>query len=198
MAWREIMNTMDAKVYVVDDDASVREAVGSLIRSAGLRVQAFSSARDVWTRAHTDPPHCIVLDVDMPGLSGLELQRELVKAHLAIPIVFLTGKGDIPMSVRAIKAGAVEFLTKPYVDEDLLDAIRQALDQPRHQGEQASDDSLGWISDGSTMEPDRPSRVFPRRKIGRMSRCERSSGTPPRSTPSCPAWPRSAPPIPRC
>src|SRR5438874_465707 len=114
-------------IYVVDDDASVREALSSLIRSAGLRVEAFASAQEFLAHPQTDAPSCLVLDVQLPGLSGLELQQELAKADVQIPIIFLTGHGDIPMSVRAIKAGAMEFLTKPFDDEVLLDAIQQGI-----------------------------------------------------------------------
>ena len=116
-----------AVVYVVDDDASVREALGSLIRSAGLEVETFASAQEFLARSRADVPSCLVLDVQLPGLSGLDLQQELAKADVQIPIIFLTGHGDIPMSVRAIKAGALEFLTKPFDDEDLLNAIQQGI-----------------------------------------------------------------------
>jgi len=111
----------------VDDDASVREALGSLIRSAGLEVETFASAQEFLARPRADVPSCLVLDVQLPGLSGLDLQQELAKADVQIPIIFLTGHGDIPMSVRAIKAGALEFLTKPFDDEDLLNAIQQGI-----------------------------------------------------------------------
>ena len=121
------MKTGDSIVFVVEDDAAVREALSSLIRSAGLRVELFSSARD-FLRANTpDMPACLVLDVRLPGLSGMDLQQELASANNPIPIIFITGHGDIPMSVRAMKAGAAEFLTKPFRDEDLLNAIRQAI-----------------------------------------------------------------------
>src|SRR5438094_3161234 len=116
-----------AVVYVVDDDASVREALGSLIRSAGLEVETFASAQEFLACSRADVPSCLVLDVQLPGLSGLDLQQELAKADVEIPISFLTGHGDIPMSVRAIKAGALEFLTKPFDDEDLLNAIQQGI-----------------------------------------------------------------------
>jgi len=116
-----------AVVYVVDDDASVREALGSLIRSAGLEVETFASAQEFLARSRADVPSCLVLDVQLPGLSGLDLQHELAKADVQIPIIFLTGHGDIPTSVRAIKAGALEFLTKPFNDEDLLNAIQQGI-----------------------------------------------------------------------
>jgi len=111
----------------VDDDASVREALSSLIRSVGLRVEAFASAQEFLAHPQADAPSCLVLDVQLPGLSGLDLQQELAKADIQIPIIFLTGHGDIPTSVRAIKAGALEFLTKPFNDEDLLDAIQQGI-----------------------------------------------------------------------
>jgi FixJ family two-component response regulator len=118
-------------VFVVDDDESVREAIESLIASVGLRVQTFGTAREFLSRPLPDAPSCVVLDVRMPGLSGLDLQRELARAGTAIPIVFITGHGDVPMSVQAMKAGAVEFLMKPFHDHQLLDAIQQAIDRDR-------------------------------------------------------------------
>jgi DNA-binding NtrC family response regulator len=114
-------------VYVVDDDESVRRAVGGLVRSAGLTVQAFPSAQEFLAFPRPDVPSCLVLDVQLPGLSGFDLQEELAKGNVQIPIIFLTGHGDIPMTVRAMKAGALEFLTKPFDDEDLLEAIQQAI-----------------------------------------------------------------------
>jgi RNA polymerase sigma factor (sigma-70 family) len=116
-----------AVVFVVDDDASIREAVASLLRSVGLSVRCFASAREFLSLPRTDAPACLVLDVRLPGTSGLDLQRELAEQDLQLPIVFITGHGDIPMTVRAMKAGAVEFLSKPFRDQDLLDAIQQAL-----------------------------------------------------------------------
>jgi FixJ family two-component response regulator len=123
------MNDAVAVVFVVDDDASIRDALTSLIRSVGLRAEAFGSAREFLTHQRPDAPGCLVLDVRMPGLSGLDLQRELTTAQIGIPIIFITGHGDIPMTVQAMKAGAVEFLTKPFRDQDLLDAIQQAIDR---------------------------------------------------------------------
>src|SRR6202048_1244596 len=114
-------------VSVVDDDVSMRESVGSLSRSAGLRVETFASAQEFLVRPRNEVPSCLVLDVRLPGLSGLDLQQELAKADLQIPIIFLTGHGDIHMSVRAMKSGAFEFFTKPFDDEALLAAIRQAI-----------------------------------------------------------------------
>src|ERR1051325_9302428 len=108
------MSSVDAIVYVIDDDESIREALNSLIRSVGLAVQTFASAHEFLESRRPDVPACLILDVRMPGLSGLDLQRDLIEANIRIPIIFMTGHGDIPMSVRAMKAGAVEFLTKPF------------------------------------------------------------------------------------
>lgn len=114
-------------IFVVDDNASVREAIKSLVESTGLRVETFESTEDFLRHKLPDGPKCLVLDVLLPGVSGLDFQNELTKANIRIPIIFITGHGDIPMTVRAMKAGAVEFLTKPFEDEDLLTAIQQAL-----------------------------------------------------------------------
>jgi len=122
---------MTDMVFVIDDDESIREALKSLIRSVGLGVETFASARDFLQSSRPDVPSCLILDVRIPGLSGLDLQRDLAEANIHIPIIFITGHGDIPMSVRAMKAGAVEFLTKPFRDQDLLDAIQQALERDR-------------------------------------------------------------------
>jgi serine/threonine protein kinase len=122
---------LDATVFVVDDDEFIREALKSLINSVGLRATTFASAREFLQSRGTDRPGCLVLDVRLPGLSGLDLQRELAEANIHTPIIFITGHGDIPMTVRAMKAGAVEFLTKPFRDQDLLDAIHQALERDR-------------------------------------------------------------------
>jgi len=114
-------------VFIVDDDVSVREALSSLVRSNGMRVETFSSAEEFLRQSNSDAPSCLVLDVRLPDLSGLALQRELAAKNNDIPIIFITGHGDIPMSVRAMKAGATEFLTKPFSEPDLLEAIRQAI-----------------------------------------------------------------------
>ena len=118
-----------AAVRVVDDDTSVREALGGLLRSAGFAVETFASAQEFLARPPSDLPGCLVLDVRLPGLSGLDLQQRMAELNIEMPIVFITGHGDVPTSVRAMKAGAVEFLTKPFGERDLLDAIRQAIDR---------------------------------------------------------------------
>jgi FixJ family two-component response regulator len=118
-------------VLVIDDDASVREALSNLIRSVGLQAKVFASAPEFLRSKLPDSPCCLVLDVRLPELSGLDFQSELAKANIGIPIVFITGHGDIPMSVKAMKAGAVEFLTKPFRDQDLLDAIQLGLERDR-------------------------------------------------------------------
>ena len=118
-------------VFVVDDDRSIREATQSLLSSVGLRVETFGTAQEFLGAKRPDAPGCLVLDVRLPGLSGLDLQRELAAAGTPVPIVFITGHGDIPMSVQAMKAGAVEFLTKPFRDQQLLDAIQQGVERDR-------------------------------------------------------------------
>jgi len=119
----------DSIVFVVDDDSSIREAIAILVKLAGLRVETFGTAQEFLRSKRPDLPGCVVLDVELPGLSGLDLQRELTAHGIKLPIIFITGYGDIPMSVRAMKAGALEFLTKPFRDRDLLDAIQQALER---------------------------------------------------------------------
>ena len=121
------MNPEEPIVFAIDDDASMREALSRLFRSIGMRAQIFASAQDFLIFNRPDAPACLVLDVRLPGLSGLDLQRELAAADFVIPTIFITGHGDIPMSVQAMKAGAVEFLTKPFRDQALLDAIHQAI-----------------------------------------------------------------------
>jgi FixJ family two-component response regulator len=118
-------------VVVIDDDPEVREAIQGLLRTVGLRTELFASVADFLASARPDLPGCLVLDVRLPGQSGLEFQDDLAKAHMHLPIIFMTGYGDIPMSVRAMKAGAVEFLTKPIRHQELLDAIQRAIEQDR-------------------------------------------------------------------
>jgi len=122
-------------VFVIDDDLSVRRALTNLFRSVGLLVEAFGSAPEMLQSKLPDVASCLVLDIRLPGLSGLDLQTELAKAGINIPIIFITGHGDIPMTVRAMKGGAVDFLTKPFRDQDLLDAVVKAIDQDRKRRE---------------------------------------------------------------
>jgi FixJ family two-component response regulator len=126
-------------VFVVDDDPSVRSSLKFLLNTVGLQVESFGSADGFLHKSAPDVPSCLVLDVRLPGLSGLDFQRELAARNVRIPIIFLTGHGDIPMSVRAMKAGAVEFLTKPFRDQDLLDAVGIALERDRARREQEKD-----------------------------------------------------------
>jgi FixJ family two-component response regulator len=125
------MKETDAIVFVVDDDEPMRESLRNLIRSIGLRVELYPSAQEFLGSNRPEVPSCLVLDVRLPGLSGLELQRRITEAGMEIPIVFITGYGDIPMTVNAMKAGAVEFLAKPFRDQDLLEAIQKALEHDR-------------------------------------------------------------------
>src|SRR5215470_6758942 len=118
-------------VFVVDDDQSTRESLSDLLGSTGLNVQTFASAHEFLTSQRPDGPSCLVLDIQLPGLSGLELQQELAKGEVQIPIIFLTGHGDIPMTVRAMQAGAIDFLTKPFHDQILLNAVELALHRGR-------------------------------------------------------------------
>ena len=129
-------------VFVIDDDASVRNALSNLFRSVGLRVQVFGSAPEFLQSKLADAPSCLVLDIRLPGPSGLDFQAELAKANIHIPIIFMTGHGDIPMTVQAMKAGAVDFLSKPFRDQDMLDAVATAIerDRKRREGEQVTHD----------------------------------------------------------
>jgi FixJ family two-component response regulator len=130
-------------VFVIDDEPSVRDGLGNLLRSVGLQVQTFASAHEFLLSKVPDVPGCLVLDVRLPGLSGLELQRELARADIRLPIIFLTGYGDIRMSVRAMKAGAVDFLTKPFREQELLDAVQQAIEG--HRGSRAERAEIGEL-----------------------------------------------------
>jgi FixJ family two-component response regulator len=128
-------------VFIIDDDEPLRDALKRVFRSVGLRAEAFASAPEFLKYSRPDVPSCLVLDVRLPGLSGLDFQAELGNANILIPVVFITGHGDIPMSVKAMKAGAVEFLTKPIREQDLLDAVRVALERDRLRREQKITDS---------------------------------------------------------
>ena len=140
-----------AVVFVVDDDPSMRRSLESLLRSVGLDARLFSSAQEFMQAERPDAPGCLILDVRLPGMSGLTFQQELAKAGVALPIIFITGHGDVPMSVRAIKAGAAEFLTKPFDDQVLLDAINAAIERDRaRRGDAASFAALKARYDGLT------------------------------------------------
>jgi FixJ family two-component response regulator len=127
--WHRAMQQAAPIVFIIDDDAGVRASIQGLLKSAGLRSESFESAQEFLGRQRPDAPSCLVLDVRLPGISGLDFQAELARAGVRIPIVFITGHGDIPLTVKAMKGGAVEFLTKPFKDEELLGAIQQALDR---------------------------------------------------------------------
>jgi FixJ family two-component response regulator len=133
------MTEPDGRVFVVDDEASLRESLKDLVGSVGLRVEAFASAQEFLRSERPDVPSCLILDVRLKGVSGLDLQKRIAEADMEIPIIFITGHGDIPMTVQAMKAGAVEFLTKPFRDQDLLDAIQQALKRDRKAREQRTE-----------------------------------------------------------
>jgi FixJ family two-component response regulator len=134
------MKSPDAStVFVVDDDADVRASIQGLLKSVGLRSQCFGTPQEFLRNKRPDEPSCLVLDVRLPGVNGLDFQRELADAGVRIPIIFITGHGDIPMTVKAMKSGAVEFLTKPFRDQDLLDAIHQALDRDRQTRERQAE-----------------------------------------------------------
>jgi FixJ family two-component response regulator len=130
------MTAAAATVFVIDDDAHIRAAIQGLLKSVGLRSETFGTAQEFLRGKRPDAPSCLVLDVRLPGVNGLDFQQQLTDAGVHIPIIFITGHGDIPMTVKAMKSGAVEFLTKPFRDQDLLDAIHQALDRDRLRREQ--------------------------------------------------------------
>lgn len=130
---------LEKLVFVVDDDAPLRESLADLLRSIGLRVETFASAQEFLQSQRLDVPSCLVLDVRLKGLSGLDLQKRLIAGEIEIPIIFITGHGDIPMAVQAMKAGAVEFLRKPFREQDLLDAVQQALERDRKAREQRAE-----------------------------------------------------------
>src|SRR3979411_2402679 len=126
-------------IFVIDDDDLVRASIQGLLKSVGLRSEAFGAAQEFLRSKRPDGPSCLVLDVRLPGINGLDFQRELTEVGVRIPIIFITGHGDIPMSVKAMKSGAIEFLTKPFRDQDLLDAIHQALDRDQVMRRQQSE-----------------------------------------------------------
>lgn len=132
------MSEDKAIVYVIDDDQSIREALRSLLSTVGLEVHAFASTREFLEAKRADAPSCLVLDVRLPGVSGLDFQSELTKSGINFPIIFISGHGDIPMTVRAIKAGAIEFLTKPFREQELLDAVQNGIQQDQLRREQAA------------------------------------------------------------
>jgi FixJ family two-component response regulator len=140
------MSLAGPTVFVIDDDALVRAAIQGMLKSVGLRSETFGTPQEFLDRKRGDGPSCLVLDVRLPGISGLDLQRELIEAGIRIPIIFITGHGDIPMTVKAMKSGAVEFLAKPFRNQDLLDAIHQALDRDRVARQQESE--LGELRKG--------------------------------------------------
>jgi FixJ family two-component response regulator len=128
-----------ATVFVIDDDAGIRAAIQGLLKSVGLRSETFGTGHEFLRSKRPDTPSCLILDVRLPGMNGLDFQRQLADAGIHIPVIFITGHGDIPMTVKAMKSGAVEFLTKPFRDQDLLDAIHHALDRDRASRQQQSD-----------------------------------------------------------
>src|ERR1700721_2137080 len=141
-----------AVVFVVDDDPSVRRAIQRLVESVGLRVELFGSADEFLQAKRQDVPSCLILDIRLPGMSGLDFQQELAKAGIPIPVIFITAHGDIPMTVRAMKAGAVEFLTKPFRDQDLLDSIQVALERDRARRQRQAD-LAGWGERFESLSP---------------------------------------------
>ena len=133
------MKKIDPVVFVVDDDSAVRDAIKDLLESVGIHAQTFASGAEFQARTRTEAPSCLILDVRLPGMSGLEFQRELTATGVEIPIIFITGHGDIPITVQAMKSGAVDFLTKPFRDQELLDAIHKAVERDRQRREQTAD-----------------------------------------------------------
>jgi FixJ family two-component response regulator len=155
-------------VFVVDDDPSMREAVQDLIASVGLEARGFASPRDFLEASRPDAPGCLVLDVRLPGSSGLAFQQELARAGVLLPVIFITGHGDIPMSVRAIKAGAVEFLTKPFRDQELLDAIDTAIERNRAQRRDAA--ALGELRQRFAVLTPREREIMALVIVGRLNK----------------------------
>jgi len=162
------MSKPESTVFVIDDDASIRESLKSLIRSVGLHAELFGSVQEFLEHKPADVPSCLVLDVRLPGISGLNFQNQLAQSNIPIPLIFITGHGDIPMSVRAMKAGAVEFLTKPFRDQDLLDAIEVALQKDRLRRQQEAEKSDLKLKYESLTPRER--EVFPLVISGRLNK----------------------------
>jgi FixJ family two-component response regulator len=158
----------EALVFIIDDDADVRESLKSLLRSVDLKVEAFASTAEFLATKTANIPSCLVLDVRLPGVSGLDFQAELSRAQIHVPIVFITGHGDIPMTVKAMKAGAVEFLPKPFRDQDLLDAVRLGLDRDRIRRE--SDRSTGKLKADFELLTVREKQILPLVTSGLMNK----------------------------
>jgi FixJ family two-component response regulator len=155
-------------VFVIDDDASTRETLSSLIRSVGLQVELFGSAQEFLKSKRPDAPSCLVLDIRLPGISGLDFQRKLADSNISIPVIFITGHGDIQMSVRAMKAGAIEFLTKPFRAQDLLDSIHAALEKDR--GRRERDAEIGELQTRFASLTPREKKVLPLVVSGLLSK----------------------------
>src|SRR5215472_5652333 len=162
------MRDANPTVLIVDDDPEFRDSVARLLRTVGLETQQFSSVTDFFKAVPPDGPTCLVLDVRLPGLSGLELQRELATANRQIPIVFITAHGDIPMTVQAMKGGAIEFLTKPFRDQDLLDAIETGLARDRARRE--SDRALGALRERFDTLSSREQEIMVQVTAGRLNK----------------------------
>jgi FixJ family two-component response regulator len=154
------MNQPPSIVFVIDDDDSVRRALGRLIRSIGLQVELFGSPQEFLQMPRPDMPSCMILDVRLPGISGLDFQRQLAESKIHIPLIFITGHGDIPMTVRAMKAGAVEFLSKPFNDQDLIDAIHVGLERDRVRRQQEAE--IAAVRERLESLTPREREVFPR------------------------------------
>jgi FixJ family two-component response regulator len=162
------MNETPPVVFVVDDEAAVRISLKRLLRSIGLEARTYASAQEFLQSERLDAPACLVLDIRLPGLSGLELQQELAAASVDLPIIFVTGHGDIPMSVRAMKAGAVEFLTKPFREQDLLEAIQRAIERNRITRRQSAE--LRTLQRRYALLTPREREVFPRVTSGLLNK----------------------------
>src|SRR5436305_8149477 len=162
------MSNVAPVVFVVDDDPSVRRAIQRLVESIGLQVELFASAQEFLRSKRPDAPSCLVLDIRLPGISGLDFQRQLAEANIHIPIIFITAHGDIPMSVRAMKAGAVEFLAKPFHDQDLLDAIEAALERDR--ARRADEKLVGEIQERFATLTERERQVMRLVVAGRLNK----------------------------